>query len=149
MSILPVEMTGATPAVEIKNGVPVPKKTFLFDFETKEFVLDTMNNVVSTTDNETIVRGIVDKLLHDARYRHAIYDTNWGNEISDLIAQDDPFEVFEAEIKRLLREALIYHPYIKDVTNIEISQSGETVYASFTVEAANGIIIDYDRKEVA
>lgn len=148
MSILPSGMTETGSVVTVSDAVVTPKKTFLFDFEKKDFVVDTMNNVVTTTDNETIIRGVVEKCLNDTRYRYAIYDRTWGNEIPDLIAQDDTFEVFETEIKRLLREALIYHPYIKDVTDIEVTQLDGSVYASFIVEAANGIILNYT-KEVA
>ena len=147
-SILPSGMTETNKVIAVKDTVATPKKTFIFDFENKEFVVDTMNNIITTTDNETIVRGVVEKILNDTRYRFAIYDKSWGNEIPDLLAQDEPFEVYETEIKRLLREALVYHPYIKDVTNIEITQSGESVYASFIVESANGIIMKY-KKEVA
>lgn len=66
-----------------------------------------------------------------------------------MLAQDEPYEVFETEIKRLLSEALIWHPYIRDVTDIEITQSGGSIYASFIVVAANGIILEYIEKEVA
>lgn len=148
MSILPLGATEIQSVVTVKNSVPTPKKTFLFDFEKNEFVVDTMNNVITTTDNETIIRGVVEKILNDTRYRYAIYDRTWGNEIPDLIAQDDMYEVFEAELKRLLREALVSHPYIKDVTNIEVQQTSGAVYASFLVEASNGIILPY-KKEVA
>lgn len=149
MSILPVGMTENQSVVSVKEVAVTPKKTFIFDFEKKDFVVDTMNNIITTTDNETIIRGVVEKLLNDTRYRHAIYDRTWGNEIPDLLAQDEPYEVFETEIKRLLREALVWHPYIKDVTDIEITQSGDSIYASFIVEAANGIILKYYEKEVA
>jgi len=149
MSILPVGMTQNQSVVSVKEVAVTPKKTFIFDFEKKDFVVDTMNNIITTTDNETIIRGVVEKLLNDTRYRHAIYDRTWGNEIPDLLAQDEPYEVFETEIKRLLREALVWHPYIKDVTDIEITQSGDSIYASFIVEAANGIILEYNNKEVA
>lgn len=149
MSILPVGMTENQSVVSVKEVAVTPKKTFIFDFEKKDFVVDTMNNIITTTDNETIIRGVVEKLLNDTRYRHAIYDRTWGNEIPDLLAQDEPYEVFETEIKRLLREALVWHPYIKDVTDIEITQSGDSIYASFIVEAANGIILEYYEKEVA
>ncbi len=149
MSILPTGMTENKSVVTVKETTAAPKKTFIFDFENKEFAVDTMNNVITTTDNETIIRGVVEKLLNDTRYRHAIYDRTWGNEIPDLLAQDEPYEVFETEIKRLLREALIWHPYIRDVTNIEITQSGDSIYASFIVESANGIILEYTEKEVA
>lgn len=149
MSILPVGMTQNQSVVSVKEVAVTPKKTFIFDFEKKDFVVDTMNNIITTTDNETIIRGVVEKLLNDTRYRHAIYDRTWGNEIPDLLAQDEPYEVFETEIKRLLREALVWHPYIKDVTDIEITQSGDSIYASFIVEAANGIILKYYEKEVA
>lgn len=146
MGILPESMSGTVTTTTIRRAEPTPKKTFIFDFEKKEFVVDTMNHIVTTTDNETIIRGVVEKLFNDTRYRHLIYDNSRGNEIPDLIAQDEPYEVFECELKRLIQESLIYHPYIKNVTNIDIRQDGPSIYASFMVEAIDGIIFAVERE---
>lgn len=74
MSILPTEMVENKSVVTVKETAVTPKKTFIFDFENKDFAVDTMNNIITTTDNETIIRGVVEKLLNDTRYRYAIYD---------------------------------------------------------------------------
>jgi hypothetical protein len=146
MSILPESLLNTANNVIITKQAEMPKKTFIFDFDKKEFVTDTMGNVVTAINNESIVRGVIEKIFNDARYRYLIYDNTYGNEIGDLIAQDEPREVFDTEIKRLIREALVYHPFIKDVTDINVTYEGESAFASFVVESADGIMFSVERE---
>jgi hypothetical protein len=118
------------------------KKHFVFDFEAGEFAVDSMNRVVTTEDGEAILKGVVDKILNSERYHHLIYGNDYGSEMVDLIKQDYPPDVFESEIKRVVREALIYNPLIDDAQDVTVTHDGNAVYCEFTVIGSNGIYLN-------
>lgn len=117
------------------------KTTFKFDFSKNEFVTDVMGNVLTTNDPEEVLGEVVDKILHDQRYKHLIYPSSYGNEIDTALEQDDPFEVLECELKRLYTEALVYHPMIASISDFTASYNGDVITCSFTVTGTNGASI--------
>lgn len=83
--------------------------------------------------------------LEVVRYRHVIYSMSYGSELETLIGQPFTDDLKAAEAPRIVREALVINPYIKDVHNIEvdftrdrltISAVMDTIYGEVTIYAA-------------
>ncbi len=121
----------------------IGKKTFQFDFEKNEFVTDVMGNVMMTDNPNEILRQVVNKVLHDQRYKNLIYPDSYGNEIDLILNQDDPYEVVECELRRTYTEALAYHPLIASLSNFEIREDGDKIYCEFVVNGVDGTSVHH------
>ncbi len=144
MGILPSilsNMDASETIVQTSTDIPRGKTTFKFDFEKGDFVTDVLGNVISTSDPEEVLEQVVDKILHDTRYRYLAYPNYYGNEIQLILDQDEPFEVIECELKRLYEEALIYHPLIESISNFIAEMKGDRIICEFDVTGTSGATI--------
>lgn len=121
-------------------------KAFRFDFNKREFVTNLNNQVLTTEDESEILKELVSKILYDDRYKYLIYSDDYGNEINDILAQDLPEEVLISEIKRAYTEALIYHPKIEDVEDMNVYAENNKIYAEFTVVGKYGTKISVQKE---
>ncbi len=140
MGILPRASENISSDVTIKTYKDnlIGKRTFQFDFDKNEFVTDVMGNVIMTKSANEVLKQVVDKILHDRRYKNLIYPDSYGNEKDLVLNQDDPFEVVECELRRIYTEALVYHPLIKSLSDFTITQNGEKIVCEFTVNGVDG-----------
>lgn len=111
-----------------------PTKTYKLDFET--------GKISGIVDGKDALKQFIHKAIITARFRFPIYDDQYGCELEDLIGQDIPYELFETEVKRVIKDALIYDDRINDVTNFNIEKTGDKVYISFTVDSIYGDLND-------
>jgi phage baseplate assembly protein W len=93
-------------------------------------------------DGVDAVRQVVRKALITPRFRHMIYNSLYGSELSDLIDQDVTQEFLRTEIPRIITEALIYDDRIRDVGNFAITREGDKLYVSFDVSTVEGVITE-------
>ena len=124
------------------------KKSPVFDWGAGEFV--TAQGYVLTGTEEKAVEPVILKALQTVRGKYLIYaDTEnpalnhkYGSDVHDILTRRDITEdVRISEIKRAVREALIYDPWIVDVYNINITRRGtDEVVADVTVKTI------YDRE---
>lgn len=141
-SIFP-QITVPETAVPSQTKATSYGKELAFDFATGEFILE--------DGKPKVVEGIealkiwIEKALRTARYRWPIYSFNYGNELEDIIGLDIPRPVLESEVKRVIREALIYDDRIEDVRDFIIERSGDQLKVTFTVVTVLG---DTLRQEV-
>ena len=150
MGILPSilsNMKSSETIVQTSADISYGKTTFKFDFEKGDFVTDVLGNVISTSDPKEVLSQVIDKILHDARYRYLAYPNDYGNEIQLILEQDEPFEVIKHELKRLYEEALIYHPLIESVSNFAATLEGDEIVCEFDVAGTNGA--ELHRKEAS
>lgn len=138
------------------------RKTPVFDWETGEFLTDFQGGVVTVT-KEAAVEQIILKAQATPRGMYLIYgnvenpelDHKYGSDVIDIsVRQDLSQEVRESEIKRAIREALIYDAWITDVGEITLYQAIDKDgilkdFAAFTVNTiydkeieVKGVIID-------
>lgn len=120
-------------AVEVAP-TPQPSRTYAFDFATGE--------VGGMIDGEAAIRQAIRKAVMTARFRYLIYGAEhlYGCELEDLIGQDVPIELLNAEIPRLISEALLVDDRITDVYNFTITREGDGLYVSFFVDTADGTL---------
>lgn len=60
------------------------------------------------------------RALRTARYRYAIYSTDYGSEYETLLGQAYTNTVKTAEAPRYFRECLLINPYITDTRDIQV-----------------------------
>lgn len=142
MGILPELVHVKSDVIQTYEDDLIGKKTFQFDFQKNEFVTDIMGGTVMTSTPNEMLEQVVNKILHDSRYKNLIYPDSYGNEVKVILEQDDPFEVVKCELKRVYEEALIYHPLIESVNDFSVENEGDKIICSFTVEGVNGTLVD-------
>jgi Protein of unknown function (DUF2634) len=120
-------------AVEVAP-TPQPSRTYALDFETGE--------IGGIIDGEAAIRQAIRKAIMTARFRYLVYGYEhlYGCELEDLIGQDLPIELLNAEIPRLISEALLVDDRITDVYNFTITREGDGLYVSFFVDTADGTL---------
>jgi hypothetical protein len=111
----------------------------------REVKWDFQNNVpVYKNGNPVIVEGLEAikvwawKALHTPRFRYEIYSWDYGNELESLIGQSYSQALKESEAARYVRECLLINPYITDVKNITVNQSGDKISITGTLETIYG-----------
>jgi len=131
MALSPLEPVDITE--ELAEAIePEPLRTYAIDFE---------NGVVGgIVDGEAAIRQFVIKAIKTARFRFAIFDDDYGCELEDLIGQNATPELLEAEIPRVIEEALIYDDRIERVYGFSIKQEADSLFVSFYVDTAEETI---------
>lgn len=89
-----------------------------------------------TIDGLDAVRQAVLKILQTERYDFLIYSTDYGTETAGVTGRSP--EIIQSELGRRIREALLQDDRISDVTEMQISVSGDSAQVSFTVESDQG-----------
>ena len=97
------------------------------------------NRIVGYTDGLEAMEQAIYLILNTERYKHEIYDWDYGVELTDLFGKDKAYVY--SELKRRIREALIVDNRIIDVTNFEFeSIDRNTILETFTVHTVFGDI---------
>lgn len=107
-----------------------------YDFAAEAFVL--VDGEPEVLTGLAALRKWIEKTLLTARYRWPIYDWSYGSEIEELIGKNLSSPVTREEIKRYIKEALIYDERISAVKDFEIEQDEGTLQVTFTVTTTLG-----------
>lgn len=95
--------------------------------------------VVGWIDNKQALRQAIEKLLHTERYMYEIYTDEYGIELQALIGEN--FDLVEAEIGRIIKEALLADDRIVSVDNIQATKLDSTsILITFSVESIFGTL---------
>jgi len=118
------------------------KKTPVFDWEKGDFVVDPQRRVITVTEEKAVEQVII-KALQTQRAIFLIYadpeneDNNhkYGNDAANVLTANLSDDARLSELKRAVKEALVYDPWILDVYDIEVSRLGTSeVTADFKVK---------------
>lgn len=118
--------------IEDDSEVIETSQTYKIDFE---------NGLIT---NEMItgleaIRQFVYLSLHTERYAYSVFSHDIGNELQDILADNEITDAYKKmEIPRLIEEALIYDDRVSSVSDFEIEKQGDSFYVSFTVETDEG-----------
>lgn len=120
-------------AVEVAP-TPQPSRTYALNFDTGE--------VGGMIDGEAAIRQAIRKAIVTARFRYLVYGYEhlYGCELEDLIGQDLPIDLLNAEIPRVISESLLVDDRISDVYNFTISREGDGLFVSFFVDTTAGTL---------
>lgn len=104
----------------------------------KTYRLDMLNGRISsqTVDGIEAVKQTVFKILSTTRFEHLIYSGDYGSEM-DLNAVRGR-AVFESEVERWVKEALIQDDRIEAVTGFSFEYGLDSALVRFTVETEFG-----------
>ena len=124
----------------------IPANDLTPDFETVtqpsyDWKLDLLQNrMKGFTDGQEAVKQAIYIILTTERYKYEIHSWNFGVELNDLIGQPIPYVY--PEIERRVIDALTIDDRIESVNKFEFSHTGNSVFATFTVNTVFGEI-DY------
>lgn len=111
-------------------------KTFLFDFETGEFVLRYGRSVI--VEGAAAVKQWVYSTLLTEKYKYLIYQ-NHGIELESILERQPAHKLFIMEVERAVREALEVHEQIKSVTDFTFERLKSSLKVTFSVNLIDGI----------
>lgn len=106
------------------------KRTPVFDWQTGDFAVDLQGKQITATADEA-VKQIVLKALQTERGFFLVYenledeelDHAYGSDVADIATRAElPEDVRLDEIKRAIKEALIYDDWITDVYSIVLTR---------------------------
>ena len=108
-----------------------PSKTYKLDFNNKR--------IVGNVDGIHAISQTVIKIINTDRYRYLIYDWDYGHEIKSLVGKNSDY--IKAELRRIIKDALIVDDRILDVTNFVFNDNlTGKVPIKFTVLSIEGDI---------
>jgi len=118
------------------------KKTPVFNYDVGEFEVDTQGNVVTATGDKALLEIII-KAEGTERGIYLIYadtedpelDHKYGTDSIDVLLRKNLTEATRiSEVKRAIKDAIIYDPWIEDVNDIAIQKLALGGYlSSFTI----------------
>ena len=86
------------------------------------------------------VRQAVEIALNVDRFRWQIYNTNFGNELNDLIGDDADYIM--SEFPRMVDDALSVDDRVIDTADYVFNIDGDSMTVSFTVNTVYGQITE-------
>lgn len=116
----------------VENPVIEPSKTFRLDLQ--------RYRIGNMTDNKEALKQAIAKAILTPRARHNIYDDTYGCEIWELIGSDVTNAFLDAEIPRMVREAIEYDDRIITVTDVSVTRSGDAIFIDITVDSIFGVV---------
>jgi len=106
-------------------------KELAFDFEKGDFIME--DGAPKVVEGIEALKVWIEKTIRTVRYRFPAYSFQYGCELEDIIGLDIPRAVLESEVRRLIREALIYDDRIQDVRDFVIERGGDWLKVEFAV----------------
>lgn len=110
---------------------PEYPKSYLFDFEKGDFVLDGAGRIVIADGYTAWVQWCVKTVLTE-RFAYLAYSWNYGVEIDEALKQPTHAAV-ETEVERTITEALIIDPRTEMVKDFSFRWYADELYVTFTV----------------
>ncbi len=82
------------------------------------------------------VRQSVEIALNVERFQWQIYNTNFGNELEELVGDDADY--IQSELPRMVNDALAVDDRVIDTADYVFSVNGDSMTVSFTVNTVYG-----------
>ncbi|MGG1203179.1 DUF2634 domain-containing protein [Bacillus inaquosorum] len=118
--------------IEDDSEVIETSQTYKIDFENGRITNEMITGLEA-------IRQFVYLSLHTERYAYSVFSHDIGNELQDILADNETTDAYKKmEIPRLIEEALIYDDRVSSVSDFEIEKQGESFHVSFTVETDEG-----------
>ncbi|MDG0768180.1 DUF2634 domain-containing protein [Bacillus halotolerans] len=118
--------------IEDDGEVIETSQTYKIDFENGRIT----NEIITGLE---AIKQFVYLSLHTERYAYSVFSHDIGNELQDVLADNETTDAYKKmEIPRLIEEALIYDDRVSSVSDFEIEKQGDSFCVSFTVETDEG-----------
>ncbi|WP_259455548.1 DUF2634 domain-containing protein [Bacillus sp. PK3_68] len=107
-------------------------KTYRFDFENNRLTSELISGLEA-------VKQFILFALYIPRYAYPIYSSDTGNELAEMLADNETSVAFKImEIERLVTEALMYDPRIEQVYDFVIKHIEDAFHVNFKVDTTLG-----------
>lgn len=110
------------------DTAPYPSRTYRWDRERQR--------IIGHVDGLQAVQQAVGKILETERFRYPIYSSGYGSEVATLLGRDTVY--VQAEIGRIITEALMQDDRVLRVENIKSVANGDRIYTTFMVVTEDG-----------
>lgn len=117
---------------EIEEELDDPSLTWRLDLE--------KGRIHGMLNEEDAVIQFAQKALSTARNRYLIYTDDYGSELDELIGEDVTDAYLDAEIPRMIRDALIYDDRVDEVSEIRYERKDSDLYITMVLETIYGDI---------
>lgn len=124
------------PISDLEQEQEQPSLTYRLDLE--------RGHIIGRVDGLEAINQAIKKALITPRFRCSIYDNQYGSELKQtVIAEDATREYIDADMSRLVRDALLPDSRILDAYDVSLSFDGEearihltakTIFGSTTIE---------------
>ncbi|MCZ4246679.1 DUF2634 domain-containing protein [Bacillus amyloliquefaciens] len=120
--------------IEDDSEVIETSQTYKIDFENGRITNERITGLEA-------IKQFVYVSLHTERYAYSVFSHDIGNELQDILADNELTDAYKKmEIPRLIEEALIYDDRVSSVSDFEIEKQGDSFHISFTVETDEGTL---------
>jgi len=126
---------------EVKTDLPPLGKSFLYDFDNKDFHRRN-GKLVPVYGIDTLKEWIL-KIFKTERHRFRVYkEVPYGMILEELIGSSLPRAFIEAEIKREITSSLLEHTHIQAIQDWQFVRDGKWMRIKFTVIPVEGAFDD-------
>lgn len=139
LAALEATTTGLDPVPDTLGAVV--GRGWAFDFATGQFARQGASPAVVSGENQ--LKSWIEKTLYTSRFAHPIYTSEYGTEgLVDIIGKlHEPGSEHTIEIA--VRDALIVHDRITNVTDFSFAPVGESLEIGFTVVLDDGTTVPF------
>lgn len=107
-------------------------KSFLYDFKKGDFVISD-GKLVKVFETDSL-KVWIEKIIRTAQFKFQVYeDKDYGTTIDGLIGSNLPRSFVEAELKRVITEALLTHDHIEEINEWQFERDGKVLSIYFKV----------------
>lgn len=124
--------------VEQRQERPQPKypKSYLFDFEKGDFVVDGAGRVVIADGHTAWVQWCIKTILTE-RFACLAYSWDYGVEVGGALRQPSRLAI-EMEVERTITEALLVDPRTEQVRDFTFRREADQLWVSFVAASVIG-----------
>lgn len=118
------------PANAASSSAELPLfREYAYDFDRNCLLLRNGNTYL--VEGNDALKIWIKKALSTARFRYIAYDASFGSELDTLQGSPINNALVQSEVKRMIIEALMCNPYIKELGGFTFDVSGSRLYVTF------------------
>lgn len=120
-------------------------RTWAFDFEKGDFEMAEGGTPLKLSNDDTrIIQQWIRRALTTERLAYLIYPANFGVELSPVFNFSVRGAAAMAHISNTVKEALLFHDRIDEVSNLVVTEESGTIFVRANVQLDRGELIAVD-----
>lgn len=120
--------------IEQENSL---KKSILYDFVNRKFILESGNLILSENENELINQWL-EWLIRTVPQKYNMFPNEFGVNTDSIIGGKLSNKALQiSNIETAIRQNLVYCPVIADITNLQLKQENNSLIVYFEIITKN------------